>query len=140
MKKYILKRRYFKHGTYSYLYREDGSEACCFVEREWCNNEPFKSCVPEGTYNLVPHQSPKYGDCYALDAPTLGVTIHGPSTRTVCLVHIANKPSELLGCMSPGLRFGYVGNEWSVISSGVAFKALMKEFDGKSVQLTIIKD
>ena len=140
MKHYILKRRYFKHGTYSYLFREDGSEVCCFVEREWRNNEPFKSCVMEGTYDLIPHNSPKYGECYAMVAPTLGVTLHGPSIRTECLIHIANKPSQLLGCASPGLSFGYLGNEWSVKSSGIAFRALMNELGGEPATLTIIKD
>ena len=140
MKHYILKRRYFDHGTYSYLYREDGSKVCCFVEREWCNNEPYKSCVPEGTYNLVPHNSPKYRECYAMVAPTLGVTIDGPSIRTSCLIHIANKPSQLLGCASPGLDFGFLGDEWSVKSSALAFKALINELGGEPAQLTIQKD
>ena len=140
MKHFILRRRYFENGTYSYLYREDGSKVCCFAEREWRNNTPSKSCVPEGDYHLVPHDSPKYGDCYALVAPTLGVTIHGPSIRTACLIHVANKPSQLLGCAAPGLDFGLLGGEWCVTHSGDAFTALMTELGGKPAKLTIIKD
>lgn len=140
MKHFILRRRYFENGTYSYLYREDGSKVCCFVEREWRNNIPFKSCVMEGSYDLVPHNSPKFGRCYALVAPTLGVTINGPSLRTACLLHIANKPSQLAGCASPGLDFGMLDGEWCVTHSGDAFKALMKELGGKPAKLTILKD
>jgi len=94
----------------------------------------------EGDYDLVPHVSPKYGKCYALVAPTLGVTIKGPSIRTACLIHIANKPSQLMGCASPGLDFGSLDGEWCVTSSGAAFNALMKEFDGETHRLTIVKD
>jgi len=139
MNRYILKRRYFKEGTYSYLYRADGSEVCCFVEKEWRNNKPFESCVPEGEYDLVPHNSPKYGECYALVAETLGVTVNGPSIRTACLVHIANKPSQLVGCAAPGLSFGFLVGEWCVSSSRLAFNALIKELDGKPAKLLIEK-
>ncbi|WP_019615094.1 DUF5675 family protein [Psychromonas ossibalaenae] len=140
MKHFILKRRYFEHGTYSTMHRADSSKVCRMVEREWRNNEPFKSCVPEGSYLIVPHNSPKYGDCYALVAATLGVTIDGPSLRTACLIHPANKPSELLGCLSPGLDFGFLDDEWCVTHSGDAFDVLMNELGGLPAQLTIIKD
>lgn len=140
MKHFILKRRYFEEGTFSTLHRADGSKVCCVVEREWKNNEPFNSCVPEGDYLLAPNDSPKYGKGYAMVAPTLGVTANGPSLRTACLWHIANAPSELLGCAAPGLSFGYVKGQWGVVSSGVAFNALMKELGGEPAQLTIVKD
>lgn len=134
-----LLRRYFDHGTYSTLHREDGSQVCCVVEVKWLNNAPSKSCVPEGDYKLVPHQSPKYGDCYALSAPTLGVTPHQGGLRTSCLFHIANVPSELKGCCAPGESFGYVSGEWGVVSSGNAFRALMKELAGRTIDLRIEK-
>ncbi len=140
MKYFVLKRRYFDFGTYSTLHRADGSQVCCMVELPWKNNEPFKSCVSEGLYDWLPHKSPKYGDCYILEAPTLGVTKHGPSVRTEILTHIANAPSELLGCMAPGLKFGFVKNQWAVTSSTIAFKALMKELNGKPAKLRIVKD
>lgn len=139
MNHFILKRRYFEKGTYSYLYRENGSKVCCFVELEWLNNQPFKSCVPEGDYQLIPHQSPKYGECYALISPTLGVTLHGPSIRTECLIHPANKPSQLAGCAAPGTEFGLLDGEWCVTHSVNAFKALMEELDGVNATLTITK-
>jgi hypothetical protein len=139
MKKFVLKRRYFKNGTYSYLYREDGSEVCCFVERPDLNNEPGKSCVVEGQYNLIPHKSPKFGDCYALESKTLGVTRFEKSLRTHVLIHKANVPSDLEGCLAPGLDFGYVKGQWGVIKSRLAFNALMKELGGKPAQLTIQK-
>ena len=116
-------RRYFPHGTFSDVYINDGF-FCVAVERGWENNVPFKSCIPEGLYKLVPHQSPKYGGCYAFEAPSLGVTISGPSQRTHCLIHPANLPTQLAGCLAVGERFGVVKNEWAVMSSESAFRRL----------------
>lgn len=140
LKNYTLRRRYFAHGTFSTLQREDGSQVCCFVERPWLNNQPNKSCIPEGSYQLQPHDSPKFGKCYALNAATLGVTPNGPSLRTHVLVHKANLVSQLEGCLAPGTSFGVVNNEWAVMSSGVSFNAFMSELDGAIATLVICKD
>lgn len=140
LKGFTLRRRYFAHGTFSTLHREDGSKVCCFVERPWLNNQPNKSCIPEGTYHLQPHDSPKFGKCYALSAATLGVTAYGPSLRTHVLVHKANLVSQLQGCLAPGVGFGVVNNEWAVMSSGVAFNTFMSELGGNKATLIICKD
>ncbi|GLT18047.1 hypothetical protein GCM10007938_18250 [Vibrio zhanjiangensis] len=140
MKRFVLKRRYFQDGTFGTLHREDGSQVCVIAERGWRNNLPGKSCVPEGSYQLLPHTSPKFGDCYALEAGELGVTRQGPSLRTHILVHKANTPSQLQGCLAPGVDFGFVGNEWAVVNSTAAFEALMHELDGQPAFLTIVKD
>jgi len=140
MKHYSLRRRYFEHGTYSTLHREDGSKVCCFVERPMLNNKPSESCIVEGTYTVIPHQSPRFGDCYALEAPELGVTRNGPSLRTHILIHKANSPQDLQGCLAPGVDFGFVNNEWAVLNSRAAFNALMNEFAGENISLSISKD
>ncbi|UXI00432.1 DUF5675 family protein [Photobacterium sp. TY1-4] len=140
MKHYLLKRRYFPHGTFSTLHRADGSQVCCMVERPFLNNRPGKSCVPEGTYTLYPHKSQKFGECYALEGETLGVTRYGPSIRTHILIHKANRVSELQGCLAPGVDFGQVGNEWAVVNSTAAFNNLMAELGGETARLTIQKD
>lgn len=140
MKHYLLKRRYFEHGTYSILHREDGSKVCCMVERPMLNNKKSESCIVEGTYAVVPHQSPKFGRCYALEAVELGVTRQGPSLRTHVLIHKANSPQELQGCLAPGVDFGFVNGEWAVVNSTDAFNALMREFNNEIVSISITKD
>lgn len=137
MSTYHLKRRYFKTGTYSTL-EKAGAEICKVVECPWLNNVPGKSCVPEGAYTIKPHVSPSKGECYILVAETLGVGESG-TLRTDCLIHIANAPSELKGCMAPGTDFGYVKNQWAVTCSTTAFKALMKELNGEEHTLIIGK-
>lgn len=132
-----LKRRHFDHGTYSTLHTQDGEQLCCIVEREWDNNKPSVSCVPKGNYKLIPHQSPKFGTCYALEAPTLGVTRYGPSLRTHCLFHKANRANELQGCLAPGTHFGVSYGEWAVMNSTEAFNKMMTFLGGKEWQLEI---
>lgn len=137
---YVLRRRYFEFGTFSYLYRQDGSKVCAMVERADNNNAPNVSCIPEGTYRWLPHESPKFGSCYALEAETLGVTRYGPSLRTHILTHKANLPEQLEGCMAPGVAFGILGNDWAVLNSTAAFNALMQELNGQEHTLTIVRD
>ncbi|TMO16740.1 hypothetical protein CWB59_12540 [Pseudoalteromonas sp. S326] len=125
-------------GTFGELYDEKGEFICFTVEREWNNNKPYVSCVPCGLYDLEPHESPNHGTCYALQQKNLGVTIYGPSQRTHILIHIANKATELAGCIAPGKSLGVVGGEWSVLNSGGAFNLLMTLLDGKPATLEIV--
>ena len=140
MKKFILKRRYFEHGTFGILYRENGTKVCVIAERENNNNKSNISCIPEGEYQLLPHASPKFGKCYALEAPSIGVTRRGPSLRTHILIHKANTPSQLQGCLAPGVAFGVIDDDWAVLNSTAAFNSLMNELGGKEAILTIKRD
>ncbi len=137
MKILTLHRTYFPRGTFSYLCDDNGNIICVTCERAWTNNKPGVSCVPEGIYDLVPHTSPKHGKCYALEAPTLGVEIYGPSLRTHILFHKANKPSQLEGCIAPGRTIGVLDNEPAVLSSGDAFDELMRYLGGEPAKLVI---
>lgn len=67
----------------------------------------FQSCVPLGLYDLVLHDTVHHPRSFALVNPALGV-IHlpdltYPDARTVCLLHIANKIADLLGCIGLGM-------------------------------------
>jgi hypothetical protein len=74
------------------------------VEREWLNNEAFKSCVPAGSYQLVPHNSKKYGPVWALVNLQLGVAHERTDgvKRYACLIHRANWPKDVVGCIGVG--------------------------------------
>lgn len=135
MATYHLNRRYFDHGTYSTL-EFKGDEICKFVERPWLNNTQSLSCVPEGEYDIYPHQSPRFGYCYILESKNLGVG-KDSGLRTHILIHKGNKPSDLQGCLSPGVDFGTVGGEWAVLNSTKAFNDLIQMFGGESHKLVI---
>lgn len=74
------------------------------VERPWEDNKPFKSCIPEGEYSLVPHESNKYGNVLAIVNNDMGVTHYEEpsSVRYACLIHTANYPHDVEGCIGLG--------------------------------------
>jgi hypothetical protein len=96
-------------------------------------------CIPEGTYQLVPHVSPKHGDvysfvggvCYENEVP------QGEEGRCLILLHSANTASELLGCVAPGLSPGYIGQERAVLHSKAAMSAI-REMLGREESHSIV--
>jgi hypothetical protein len=109
-------------GTFGELSYQ-GEVLCVTVERQFKNNAPNISCIPAGMYTLKKHVSPKFGACFALENSNIGVTIEGPSLRTHCLMHVANWPEQLAGCIAPGMHFH--PSRWGVASSRDAFDMLM---------------
>lgn len=75
------------------------------MERLWANNEPRVSCVPAGRYQLVPWESKKFPRARALVGngvalvPGLGVK------RSAILIHAANRPEQIMGCIALGLDY-----------------------------------
>lgn len=71
---------------------------------------PDVSCVPPGLYQLVLHDTAKHPRSFALVNPDLGV-IHEPDPqfpnyRVACLIHVANFPAQLEGCIGVGMTTG----------------------------------
>lgn len=136
--KLLLKTHSFPHGTYGELFdATTGERICVTVECPWLNNESGRSCVPAGDYIVEAHVSPRFGACLIISAPSLGVTKEGPSLRTHCLFHTANRPSELKGCVAPGLRFGAVESDWAVLDSKKALEKLLVLVGDDKVPLRI---
>lgn len=76
------------------------------VEKPWKDNTPFKSCVPTGEYALVPHgEYGKDGDVLALVGETVSHYEDPNFKRYACLIHTANYPKDVVGCI--GLGDGY---------------------------------
>jgi hypothetical protein len=86
---------------------------CAALSLPWVPNPngpggmPLKSCVPDGVYDLLPHDSAAHPGTYIMVNPGLGV--YGASIpagqnwgRTECLLHPGNKPSDVLGCTMLG--------------------------------------
>lgn len=119
-----LRRSYLDNCTIGKI-SLDGIDICYTVEKVWLSNIPFKSCVPAGVYELLEHNSPKHGQCHVLKNHNLGVGIDkGDSVRYGCLIHIANFPSQVVGCIAPGLELH--PERWGVAHSGSAIKHLRK--------------
>lgn len=114
------------------------------------HDEPNKSCIPLGTYQLVPHDTQKHPNTWALVNPDLGVT-HEPDDlisvgcqyphRFACLVHVANMASQLAGCFAPGMSRKHSSWGWMVCDSRVAFNQIQNILGIGSTGHTIeIKD
>lgn len=102
------------------------------IERPWANNERGISAIPPGEYNCRPsHVSPTFGeDCIAID------DVPG---RKHCLIHIANRASELRGCIAVGREFGRLGDEDAVFSSTQTFNYLIRYTGQQDFTLVVHK-
>ena len=95
-------------GTFGVLRYDD--RKFYTVEKPWDRNIQEISCVPDGEYSLMPHQSNKYGDVLCLINREKGVTHfkEEDSKRYACLIHVANFAKDVKGCI--GLGDAYLGD------------------------------
>lgn len=111
------------------------------IERPWQNNDPagdgdeLISCVPPGTYDLVPHSSTKFGQTWALVNRQLQV-VHQPADfpknrqgnwRAAILIHSGNWVKDVIGCIAVGRGAAHTPpNEPMVTQSRPAMSDLRK--------------
>jgi hypothetical protein len=88
----ILVREYFPRGTNGTITHK-GRLLCYTIELPWLNNEPQRSCIPEGIYPLALRFSHQYKD---------HLLVTGVTGRSYILLHPANNAmAELRGCIAP---------------------------------------
>lgn len=122
--------------TFGTLHWADDQIVLQTLERPWVpwdsgpGGHPLISCVPEGTYDLVLHDTPEHPQTWALSNPALGV-YHEPGDvpagamgRTACLIHSANLVEQLAGCIGVGLTRSTLDGEPDIASSVNAFTEL----------------
>lgn len=119
------------------------------IERAWILNPigpggmSCESCVPDGSYKLVPHDSARFPDTYALINPDLGVYYQELPAgqrwgRTAILIHSANLAAELLGCIAVGLQHGELYGKPAVLSSRAATDKL-RAMLGREIHELVIR-
>ena len=119
---------YGEMGTFGKL--EGPNFTCYTVEDPWNNNEPNKSCIPEGVYQAKRTSRPKHGNTFVLinedlkiaEFPKLGM-------RDSCLIHVANTIIDVEGCIGLGERLGCLGSNWAILDSTTAVKRFMNKMD-----------
>ena len=107
------------------------------LERPWVHSDinlcgmKGISCVPAGEYKLTPHNSEAHPKVWALVNPKLGVyhwDADVPMTcalaRTMVLIHAANWPEELRGCVAVGKARVKSAGQWMVQQSRDALNEL----------------
>ncbi len=115
-------------GTFGWLTTPSGARYAT-VERPWLKNERGESCIPIGLYFCEPRRFNKGG----YDA----IHIKDVPDRSHILMHIANFPDEVEGCIGINRRHGVLDNQWAGIDSRNAFRSLMQEMGGKKFKLSI---
>lgn len=127
-------------GTFGTL--KFGDHELQTVEREDLNNKPNVSCIPDGEYDLIPHRSKTKnkklgGTCYAIVNENYGVYQYPDpnAIRFACLIHVANFPEELAGCIAPGISFH--ASRWGVSMSTDAMRGIIELLGKDQHKLTI---
>ena len=132
-----LRRSYLEAGCLSAI-SADGKEICKAVERPYKNNAKNISAVPAGVYNISLYNSNKHGNCFILTNDNLHITKFDEQncTRFGILIHPANYPEQLEGCIAPGLTFH--NKKYGVVSSRLAMKRLGAIIKDNSYTIEII--
>lgn len=132
----IIYRGYTKYGVFGDWHTEEGDFICHSLEREWEDNTVMISCIPEGVYELVPHDSPKFGATYALIGEGVGL-YEGDAKRTGILIHKANWAYQLRGCIAPVTDYGILSNKWAGKNSGDAMEKVFAHIEAGDTKLDI---
>ena len=124
MKKYTLKRTYFKDRTLGFLKVE--KEVFCTLELPDLNNQNDISCIPPGEYICKNnHNSPSQGNC---------ISIKNVKNRTDILMHVANFIHDILGCIAIGEEFKKIDKgHFGVTNSKKSLKKLMSLLPGEFI-------
>lgn len=91
---------------------------CKTLELPWRNNERQRSCIPVGTYEVVPRTSPKFAKHYHIkDVPN----------RDWILIHTGNYHTQILGCVLVGATLADINGdgELDVTSSRVTLNKIL---------------
>lgn len=92
---------------------------CNTLELPWKDNKTRESCVPSGTYEVVKHNSPKFGLCFWLQKV---------KNRSQILIHKGNYYTDILGCILVGDKFSDINKDGQidVVNSGKTMEKLLK--------------
>jgi hypothetical protein len=124
-------------GVHGKLFLPDGTELAT-LEPPWVDNEPFVSCIPEGIYTLVPHDTEKYPDTWALVGNTVSHFPAPDTKRSSVVFHSGNHVTDTAGCvLVADYREGY--SIWNhVRGSGMSKLRSATKIAGFDPVITII--
>ena len=123
-------------GTFGRMYLPSG-QILYTCERPWMGNQPSVSCIPEGEYTLLKRESP------VVVRSTDGKYIEGWEVcevpgRTYIMIHPANWPHQLQGCISVGVRYTKIMDKLGVSHSRDAFDIFMSTLSGEDSHRLVI--
>lgn len=131
----LIRFAYTPMGTFGYFILPTTQRPLVTVERPWKNNLANISCFPEGSFAC----RPKYFHTGGYQAVEITVP-----QRVDILFHIANRWTDVKGCVGVGRRLGCLSNpdnhnamEWAILDSRVGFSDFMGVYGEKEFTLTV---
>lgn len=126
---------YTPMGTFGLL-SVDGGTPFRTVERSWARNLDGISCIPCGVYRL------KLGMFYGGDGvggkrDYPAYEILGVPERDLIKIHVANKATQVKGCVGLGMQLGVLDGVWAVLNSQAAFDHFMELMDERDGSLHV---
>ena len=91
----------------------------CTMELPWKDNALRVSCIPAGNYPWEKWHSPTF------KREVIRLRDESVMPRSAILCHVANAPTEILGCIAPGMRWAEWHSGWGVASSKMALDKIM---------------
>lgn len=103
---------------------------CVTLEPAWKNNQPRESCIPTGTYQVVPRESPKFGNHF---------WIRNVPGREWVLFHAGNFRESTEGCVLVGKEFGDINKDGrpDLVFSRVILGHMLQVVNGRQFSLVI---
>lgn len=130
MNTYLVRYRHTKTHTYGVLMV--GDIMLFTLELPWLNNQQNISCIPPGDYivnYLHRSGSGKFNRVYHVtDVPG----------RSGILFHAGNVPSQIQGCILPGMKTGNLAGQPAVLSSSVALEKMRSVIGKNSFNLKVM--
>lgn len=133
MKGTLSRFAYLSDCTLGYL--EVGGLKLATLERPWIENPkglggmPRASCIPDGNYRIMPHDSTKFPMTFAIANELMGVYAGAIPTgqawgRTAVLIHAGNTVADVVGCIIVGTRHSQWQGTHCIIESQIALHQL----------------
>lgn len=116
MRMHLNRISYTGEGTFGVL-KLNSIPFAVTLELPWKNNEPFVSCIPEGSYNCHRYTSEKWPNTFQ---------VSNVSGRTYILFHRANTIADLQGCIGIAEEFGVLRSKPAILSSGRGFNEFLE--------------
>lgn len=123
-------------GTFGILRLKNGFE-CYTVEQRFEEGDLPAGCIPEGKYKLR-----KVLNSEMVTQRTFTQTdsweVKGVTGRTGIIFHPGNTIDDVVGCIAPGKRLGFIKNKWAVTDSQAAFDELISALSSQTEWTLVI--
>jgi len=119
---------YAPDGVFGRLTLPNG-EKLYTVERPWLGNKPFESCIPDGVYELKKRVSPVVERTSGGEFAE-GWEVTNVPEREYIMLHVANWPEDVEGCIGIGRDYAVLGGRNAVTDSRASFRKLMRSLEG----------